>query len=94
MPNGPFEIVVTRTAQKDLLHLPPKISGQIERAVDRLLDVLNAGQRPQDMKALKGRPHTYRVDSGEYRVLFEMDETSAVIRILRVRHRKDVYRNL
>ncbi|MBI2863743.1 MAG: type II toxin-antitoxin system RelE/ParE family toxin [Chloroflexi bacterium] len=94
MTGSPFEIVVRRSARKELRELPAKISGQVERALDRLLSQLNEGQRPQDMKPLKGMPGTYRLDSGEYRILFSMDDAEKLVTILRVRHRKDVYRNL
>ncbi len=89
-----YRLVVSRSAAKDLVGLPPKIGDQIERTIDRLLARLRAGQRPQDMRPIVGRPHTYRIDSGEYRVLFEVDEAAAIVTIIRVRHRKDVYRNL
>lgn len=46
------------------------------------------------MKPIQGRPSTYRVDSDEYRVLFEVDEAAKTITIIRIRHRKDAYRNL
>lgn len=36
----------------------------------------------------------YRIDSGEYRAVFEVDTDAKTITVTRVRHRKDVYRNL
>lgn len=90
----PYRLVVKRSARKEMLDLPPKISDQIERAVDRLLTRLRDGERPQDMKALKGRPDSYRLDSGEYRILFSIDEGAALITVFRVRHRRHAYRDL
>jgi mRNA interferase RelE/StbE len=90
----PYRIEVRRTAHKDLLGLPPKISEQVERTIDRLAAQLNAGRRPQDVKKLVGLPNTYRIDSGDYRILFELDDEERVATIARVRHRKDAYRNL
>lgn len=46
------------------------------------------------MRGIVGRPDTFRIDSGEYRVIFEMHEATAVVNVIRVRHRRDVYRNL
>jgi mRNA interferase RelE/StbE len=92
--NSDYQLVFTRSARKEAVGLPPKISDQIERATDRLLQAFQSGTRPQDMKPIQGRPGTYRVDSGEYRILFELDEVAKTITIIRVRHRKDVYRNL
>jgi mRNA interferase RelE/StbE len=89
-----FRVEIRRSARKDLLDLPARISEQIERAIDRLEARLNEGQPPQDVKKLQGRADTYRIDSGEYRILFALDEQEGVVTIARVRHRKDVYRNL
>jgi mRNA interferase RelE/StbE len=94
VPNEAYRLVVTKTARKELLALPPKISRQVERTVDRIMARLRQGERPQDMKKLQGRAGAYRVDSGEYRILLELDEDASLITVFRVRHRRDVYRNL
>ena len=94
MPDRHYQLVVTRTARKELLALPPRISRQIERALDRILARLQEGQRPQDMKRLQGRVDTFRVDSGEYRILLSLDDVAGMVTVYRIRHRKDVYRNL
>jgi mRNA interferase RelE/StbE len=94
VPGKDDRLSVTRSARKELVGLPTKIGDQVERTIERLLARLRDGQRPQDMKGLEGRADTYRIDSGEYRVLFELDEAAAVVRVIRVRHRRDVYRTL
>lgn len=94
MPGRDYQLLITRQAQKELADLPPKIGRQMAAAIDRIRNTLNAGQRPQDMRRLHGRPGSYRVDSGEYRILFELDDTEAIVRIFRVRHRREAYRNL
>lgn len=94
MPGRAYQLEITRSARKDLVDLPTRVSEQVEKAIDRLLSRLLAGERPQDMKKVHGRPHTYRVDTGEYRILFSLEETAKVVTIFRVRHRKHVYRNL
>lgn len=94
VPNSDYRLIFTRSARKEAVGLPPKISEQIERATDRLLQAFQSGTRPQDMKPIQGRSRTYRVDSGEYRIVFQLDEEAKTITVTRVRHRKDVYRNL
>ncbi|MBI2941121.1 MAG: type II toxin-antitoxin system RelE/ParE family toxin [Chloroflexi bacterium] len=89
-----YQLVITRSARKDLLGLPPKIGEQVEETIDRLLSRLREGQRAQDMRRVEGRPDTYRVDTGEYRILFAIDEAEALMTVFRIRHRKDAYRNL
>lgn len=92
MPDRPFELVITRDAQKEIASLGPRIGEQVLRATDRLLERYQAGERPQDMKPIRGIPGNFRIDSGEYRILYRVAGT--VITVWRVRHRRDSYRNL
>lgn len=94
MPPRSYRLQLTRSAEKELLRLPPKIRRQVEQAIDRLLATLQAGERPQDMASLVGEPEGYRLDSGEYRILFYLLESDSLVKVIRIRHRKDVYRNL
>lgn len=94
MPGKAYRLEVTRSARKELIELPPKVSEQVERAIVRLLSRLLEGERPQDVKPIRGRPQTYLVDTGEYRILLVLDEKASTVIIIRVRHRKHAYRNL
>lgn len=94
MPSKEYRLVIVRSARKEMVALPPKISVQVQRAIDRLVFTINSGQRPQDIKPLKGEDNAYRIDTGEYRVAFELDDKARLVIVYRVRHRKDVYRNL
>lgn len=94
MPNEAYRILLRRSARKDLLSLPRKVGEQVERTIDRLEAHLNAGIRPQDMRRIEGLPHTYRIDTSEYRVLFLLDEDERLVTITRIRHRRDVYRRV
>jgi mRNA interferase RelE/StbE len=55
---------------------------------------LQSDPKPQDCKALKGYPGGYRVDQGEFRILYTIEGNT--ISIFRVGKRNDgeVYRNL
>lgn len=89
-----YRLEVKRDARKELLDLPPKINRQVQETIDRLLNTLNQGRRPQDVASLKGRDRSYRIDSREYRVLFELNDDEGLVVVFRVRHRRDAYRGL
>ena len=64
-----YILFITRAGEKDIKKLPTKkIRGQICSKIEALRD----NPRPQDIKPLEGRKHTYRIDSGEYRILYEI----------------------
>jgi len=50
--------------------------------------------RPHDSKRLVGRGKGYRLDAGEYRILYDVDDPARLVAVWRVKHRKDVYRNV
>jgi mRNA interferase RelE/StbE len=72
--------------------LQPKIAAQIAKKVF----ALNIAPLPTDSKSLKGYPGLYRVDLGEYRIVYRFDVEADVIQILLVGKRNDdeVYKQL
>lgn len=54
----------------------------------------SAGTRPQDIRPIEGEPGSFGIDSGEYRILYRVEDDVGRIRVWGIRHRKDVYRNL
>ena len=81
-----YELFVLPPALKDLDKL--EVS-----AFDRILRKIRAlakDARPPGCLKLTG-DDGYRVRSGDYRILFRIDDASKRIFIYRVKHRKDVY---
>jgi mRNA interferase RelE/StbE len=72
--------------------LQPKISAQIAKKVLSL----NLDPFPADHKALKGYPNYYRVDSGEFRIVYTYNPGTDTLEIILVDKRNDdeVYRKL
>lgn len=42
---------------------------------------------------LKGDDKLFRIRIGDYRIVYEIDDSAKLVRVIRVRHRKDVYRD-
>ncbi|MCC5664363.1 type II toxin-antitoxin system RelE/ParE family toxin [Nostoc sp. CHAB 5784] len=87
-----YSLRIAKTAEKDLLDLQAKLYKQV---VSKILS-LQGNSQPQDCKALKGYEGGYRVDQGEYRILYTIDKESKLIDVFRVGKRNDgeVYKNL
>ena len=61
----------------------------------RVADVLRSlanDPRPAGCRKLSGTKHDWRIRVGDYRVIYETADAPAVVRIYRIRHRKEVYR--
>jgi mRNA interferase RelE/StbE len=65
--------------------LTPKISNQIAKKVL----ALNIDPRPADSENLKGYPGFYRVDSGEYRIIYRFVSEEDLVEIILVGKRND-----
>jgi mRNA interferase RelE/StbE len=87
-----YTLRIAKTAEKDLLDLQAK---QFKQVVSKIFS-LQGIPRPQDCKALKGYEGGYRVDQGEYRILYTIDDETQLVDVFRVGKRNDdeVYKNL
>ena len=83
-----FEICWRTSTKKDLRGIPRE---DVARIVDAVAD-LAAEPLPHGSQKLAGSDHTYRIRVGDYRVIYELLRSDALVEIQRVRHRKDVYR--
>ncbi|MGE4169254.1 MAG: type II toxin-antitoxin system RelE/ParE family toxin [Candidatus Margulisiibacteriota bacterium] len=81
-----FSLFISKKAQKELEELPALMLRRFDK---RLLELID-NPFPTDSKKLSGSLHTYRLREGDYRLVYTVEE--ATITVLRVRHRKDVYR--
>jgi len=72
--------------------LQPKIAAQIAKKVL----ALNVDPLPNDSKHLIGYPGYYRVDSGEYRIVYSFNPEEDLVEIILVGKRNDdeVYKKL
>ncbi len=53
---------------------------------------LSDNPRPSGVKKLCGYTSTYRVRVGDYRIVYEVDDSAQEVCLLHVADRKDVYR--
>lgn len=86
----PYDIVVKRSVLKDIRRIPKTILGQIQERIAALAHE----PFPSGAEAIEGYHHCYRIRIGQYRVLYEVASTVRIVTIIRIRHRKDAYRQL
>lgn len=74
------------------LHELKAIDRQIVPRLVSAIGLLAENPFPPGVRKLRGGENTYRLRVGDYRVLYEVHPSSIRVLIVRVRHRKDVYR--
>jgi len=82
-----YKIIVKPSAQKDLDKLPDK---ELKRIALRL-EQLRINPRPIGVQKLSD-DEGYRLRSGNYRILFIINDKIKNIFIFRIKHRKDAYK--
>jgi len=82
-----YTVLLKRSAEKELERLDLKTHDKI---IKQLL-ALKQNPLTKGVKKLQGR-EGYRMRIGDYRILYEIDETEKEIEVFSVAHRKEVYR--
>ncbi len=83
-----YEVRFVNSAANEFRSLPIYIKSQIEMIVEEL----KKNPRPFGVHKLKGHERLYRIRIKEYRLVYEIDDKTKLIRVTRVRHRREVYR--
>jgi mRNA interferase RelE/StbE len=83
-----FEIRFKRSVVKELL----KLSRSDNRKVMARIQGLSENPRPSGSEKLAGH-ESYRVRQGDFRIIYTIDDGRIVVEVIRVGHRRDVYRH-
>ncbi|HXU29983.1 MAG TPA: type II toxin-antitoxin system RelE/ParE family toxin [Thermoanaerobaculia bacterium] len=82
-----YNLEIKRSAAKDLEDLPAKDRGRIVARIHLLAE----DPRPHGAEKLSGQER-YRVRQGDYRILYEIHDQVLLIVVVRIGHRREVYR--
>jgi len=83
-----YEIIFTDTSRKQLKKLEKEIQERIIKALERIRI------RPEvHVKKLVGDPG-YRLRVGEYRIILDIFKDKLIILVIKIGHRKNIYKNL
>ncbi len=82
-----FEIVFKRSVARDLRQIPKK---DVARILKRI-EALKMEPRPPGVEKLSGQ-EKYRIRQGVYRILYEIENNKLIIVVVKIGHRRHVYR--
>jgi len=81
-----YELLLLPAAQKDL----DKLDAQVFARIIKKIRTLSKDARPPDGLKLTDEDG-YRIRTGDYRILYRIDDALKRIYIYRIKHRKDAY---
>ena len=83
-----YRVELRPRAEKELASLPRDAQRRVIRALENLAD----DPRPAGCVALKGGEGLLRIRVGVYRVVYLIEDDRLVVLVVRVGHRREVYR--
>lgn len=83
-----YRIEFKRPARKALAAIQTSQAERIRVAIDALA----VDPFPQGHRKLVGSEAKYRIRVGDYRVIYHVENQELVILVIRIGHRKDIYR--
>lgn len=83
-----YQLKISSQAEKTLRKLPPDITKRLSKAIDKL----SKDPFPSGSLKLVGSEADYRIRVGDYRIIYQIRESALIVFVIRIGHRKDIYR--
>jgi len=84
---GSYSLIIKKSAERELRTLPKP---DLRRVTERLRG-LAQDPRPTGSEKLSGHDR-YRVRQGDYRIVYAVDDETRTVQVVKVGHRREVYR--
>ena len=87
-----FNIIVLPSVRKDIRRIPAMMLRRIRQAILQLAD----DPTPSGSKRLhtEEKGNFLRIRVGQYRIVYEVTHEIRIITVIRIGHRKNIYKNL
>jgi mRNA interferase RelE/StbE len=84
-----YEVIISKRAAKEIKALPHQEISKIFNKIKALAD----DPRPVGCKKLSGdNEDLYRIRSGDYRVIYTVEDVIKIVDVREVGHRREIYR--
>ncbi|MDH5721583.1 MAG: type II toxin-antitoxin system mRNA interferase toxin, RelE/StbE family [Spirochaetia bacterium] len=85
-----YKIEWKKSAIKDIKKIDKIFIAKIINAIENLQN----NPTPKDCKKIKGSKYQYRIRVGNYRIIYSFENKLLIIKIIRIGHRKQIYKNI
>ncbi|WP_414568773.1 type II toxin-antitoxin system RelE family toxin [Nostoc sp. CCY 9925] len=84
-----YQVEISKSASKQLKKLPLDIQSRLESKIQQL----GQDPRPDGVGKLKNGENRYRIRVGDYRILYQIFDDVLIVIVVRVGHRREVYKD-
>lgn len=85
-----YRIEFTPRAEREFKSLDGSVRGRIKQRIDSLAEK----PYPPGIKRIEGEDELYRLRVGDYRILYQVKERILLVLVVRIGHRREVYRRI
>lgn len=82
-----YQVEFSKKAVKELR----KIDSRYVSRIYTVVESLSREPRPVGCKKLSGSEHTYRIRVGDYRIIYDIEDSKLIVVVVRIRHRQNAY---
>jgi len=84
---GSYSLVIKKSAERELRALPKE---DLRRISDRIRGLAHS-PRPHGNEKLSGQER-YRLRQGDYRIVYAIDDEAQTVEVVKIGHRREVYK--
>jgi mRNA interferase RelE/StbE len=82
------KVFLEKRAEREIKKLPAEI---FYRIIPQL-KALSENPKPSGCRKITGSKNYWRIRIGDYRIIYEIDEGEKAVKVMRIRHRREVYK--
>ncbi len=86
--NNHYSIEIAPAARRQLRRMTPDAQRQLQREID----ALELDPRPSGVVKLSGPDNLYRVRTGDYRIIYRIEDAVLQVLVIKIGHRREVYK--
>ena len=83
-----YRITLAPAAARQLRKFDP----QVRRRIQAALELLSSNPRPPAATQLVGGAGEWRIRTGDYRIVYEIEDEQLLVLVLRMGHRSEIYK--
>ena len=83
-----YQVLIKDSARKELAAL----SLPLQKRIDTRIRALSENPRPSGVKKLAGDENLYRLRVSDYRIIYQIQDKALLVLVIKLSHRREVYR--
>ena len=87
-----YRVELTNAAGRELRKLEKRVPVKLMKGIGETIDALAEDPRPPGVEKVEGGEDLWRVRSGDYRIVYTVEDDVLLVVVVRTGHRREVHR--